>query len=201
MQSHPPEISVHQRARRSGRVVRWVGYALPLAAYVSVALLAPTDVLDRVPWLRSIADGTQSTFLSLSPAVDIYKHARSTSFLQVAMLSSTLAVLAVVWMVASMCIHAALQYKHLDAFFTASIRSQKDRVVGLVILPAFGIFCMWAFFCLSGDPSFASGFSTNSRLGYTLLSFAAIFFAGGGIGISVMHARALIYRAFGGEKS
>jgi hypothetical protein len=185
--------------RRAGRVMLWFGFALPLAIYAVVVMLAPLDVLDRFPWMREAADGIHGWLLTQSSAIDIYRHARSTAFPQVAMLASALGVCIAFGMALATFVQTGLFFKHLAPLLRLSIRTAKDRIGGLVALPVVGSFCLWAFYCIKGDWSFASGLTTQSRVGYVLISSISVTLAGGGIGLWVMQARLLVSDIFLGR--
>ena len=185
--------------RVAGRVMLWFGYALPLAIYAVVVTFAPLDVLDQFPWMRKAANGIHGWSLSQSSAVDIYRHARSTAFPQVAMLASALGVCIAFSMALATIVQTTLFFKHLVPLLRLSARTTKDRIGVLVLLPLFGLFCLWAFYCLKGDWSLARGLTTQSRLGYVFMSALAVTFAGGGVGLCVMQARLFVMTYFPGR--
>ena len=202
MHHNARNLTVPESARFSGRLMLWVGYALPLAGYAVTILLAPLDVLEKWLWCSKAADWVHSVFLSLSSGIDIYRHARTTTFPQVAKLASLLGILVVFVMVAAMFIHLALHFRQLHVFIrSVHVRSIRERLTEIFGFPAFGIFCMWACFCLGGDPSSASGFTTDSRFGYVLISSGAIAMAGGALGTSLVQFRVLVQDFILGNKS
>lgn len=175
--------------RRHGKTTLWIGYVLPISVYASVVLFAPLDVLDQFPALRYWSDWVRGLLLTAAGNVDIYRHARSTTFPQVAMFTSALGV-SVAWFIAiATIIQGLINYKHI-ASLDAEL-SLKDRLVRVFLLPLFGLVCMWAFFCIRGDPSFAAGLTTQSRSGYLFISTIAVLAFGGGVGIWPSSARHL----------
>ena len=56
----------------TGKAVLWSCYALPLTLYAVIVLLAPPDVLDRLPWAKRAADGIHDWVLSKWSVFDIY---------------------------------------------------------------------------------------------------------------------------------
>lgn len=108
------------------------------------------------------------------------------------MLTSALGV-SVAWFIAMAgIIHSTANYPHIARVGGESNQiSAKDRLGAVFVFPFFGIFCMWAFYCLKGDPSFAAGLSTQGRGGYLFISTIAIMSFGIGIGMWPYSARAL----------
>jgi len=116
--------------------------------------------------------------LSFSSRIDIYRHARSTSFPQVAMLASCLAVGVCLLMTLALWVKSAWHFRYTEVFARLNRVTTSQRFGGVLIFPFFGIFCMWAFFCLGGDPGRYTGFTTQHRAGYLLMSSIPFFSAG-----------------------
>jgi hypothetical protein len=179
-----PELNaVPAHVRRAGRMTIWLACVLPLTVYALIVLLSPPDVLDQWPAARRWADSIHRGILSLSSRLDIYKHARSTSFPQVAMLASSLAVGVCLLITLALWVKSTWHVRYTEVFARLNRVTTSQRLGGLLIFPFFGIFCMWAFFCLGEHPrSHYAGFTTQHRAGYLLMSSIAIFFCGIGLG-------------------
>lgn len=178
----PPPNSALARMRRGGRMTRWFGLALPLGLYILVVLLAPVDVLDKLPWLRTFVDSTQSYIVSKWAWIDIYRHARATQFPQMAMLASVLRISISMLIGVSAWIHYIIHFKTLDA--TPVPPAFKGRILRFLIgLPLFGFFLMWESLSADGDWSLREGLTTKSRLGYVFMTGGATFFCGMSLGL------------------
>jgi hypothetical protein len=166
----PDDGPAFEAMRRSGNLTFIWAWCLPLLAYLLVALLSPVDVLDRHPGLRAFADFIHAALLRISPRWDIYVHARSTAFPQVAMLESSLAA-CLGWVVMlSSWLHV---YRHREAVarrLRLTIPTVGAALVRLLLVPAGGFLGAYLMFTLPGDPGFALGLTTQSRLGYALTS-------------------------------
>jgi hypothetical protein len=187
--------------RRYGKMMLWLGYVLPLSMYALFVLLAPSDVADQFPLARRYADGIHDMLLSFSSKIDIYKHARTTQYPQVGMLASGFAISIVAYIVIASIIQTICGFEHLSKSIRGVYKSPKDRWGALLILPLFGLFCMWAFFCVGGDPSFAKNYTTQGRSGYLFISTVAILFSGIGIGLWPIQIFILVNDIFSKEKS
>jgi hypothetical protein len=198
--SDQPPVPPH--VRDAGKAVLWLCYAFPLAIYAAIVLLVPIDVLDQVPWAKIAADGIHHWLLSRWPVFDIYTHARTTAFPQIAMLASALGACIAALMALAMALNSSFFFRHIRAAHASRpAPSAKERFGGMVMLPAFGLFCFWAFYCLKGDPSFATGLTTHSRLGYIFVSSLSIALAGIGFGTWPMQVRLFLFDIFSRGKS
>lgn len=185
-----------RRAKSRGRLFLWFAYALPLTIYALVVLLAPSDVLDQYPSVKVWANSVHDTLRSVFSTLDIFKHARSTAFPQVATLTSALAFCVVVFIAAVTVGKGISDFHSIVPFMRKAYKSSIDRLGSLILLPILGVFSMWAFFCVGGDPSFAKGYTTQDRSGYLFFSTIAILFAGAGLGMWPTHAWLLISDIF-----
>lgn len=192
---------VPDRVRRAGKATLWLGFALPVAIYAAIVLLAPTDVLDRLPGAKRFADGVHDWVLARWSVFDIYRHARSTVFPQVAMLASALGACLTAAIALILIVHSNLTFRYVRATHALRPVSAQKRFAGLVVLPIAGLFFFWACYCLKGDPSFAAGLTTRGRLGYAFMSSATILFAGAGCGIWPTQVRLFLFDVFSREKS
>lgn len=175
----------------------WFGFALPLTLYAAVVLFAPLDVLDRYAGVRCAADALRQWLLAVSPSIDIYVHARSTDFPQVAMLAAALGTCAFLVMVVSILVQTTLFFGPLRK--AHAIRPRKpalNQMAELIALPSCGLLCMWIFYCLKGDPSFAAGLSTQSKAGYIFMSSMSIALAGAGVGGWLIQMRLFVFDVF-----
>jgi hypothetical protein len=159
----------------------WLGYTLPVVVFAGVVLLSPDDVLQRYPALRVIADRIQAALLHSPMKLDIYVHARSTHFPQVAQLASALAVLATIYIATVSFIRMTLRGAEVRELLRRSSPRFIDRL-GLLCVAPFGLFLLWAFFCLPGDPSFGHGLTATRRGGYAFFASVSILAAGAGLG-------------------
>jgi hypothetical protein len=168
---------------RSGKAWLWLTYVVPMSAYATVVLFAPADILAKHPWAKQWADAARQTLMALSKNIDIYKHAQTTAFPQVAILSSALAIYLVIFIALTLCVRGMYTRRYRAALEKLNKVRFKDKLGTLLIFPPLGIFCMWAFFCLGGDPSFAIGYTTQGRGGYLLISTIAILICGTSVGL------------------
>jgi hypothetical protein len=129
----------------TGKAVLWYCHVLPLALYAVVVLLAPPDVLDRLPWAKRVADGIHDWVLSMRSLFDIYKHAKTTVFPQVAMLASALGTLVAAIMALAMILHSNFLFGRIRAKHASRpLPSAKDWFGGTAALPIVSLFCFWA---------------------------------------------------------
>lgn len=183
--------------RRSGRIMLWGGFALPLLVYALTVAIVPLDVLDQQAGLRKFADFVRLWILSVSPFIDIFAHAQSTAFPQVAKLAAALGMCVTLLIAFAILVQTTLFYGALrDAHAHRPLSSPATRLAHVLVLPVVGLSCLWIFFCLKGDPSYAPGASTQSRVGYIVLSALSIAMAGGGVGLWVMQIRFFVFDIF-----
>lgn len=146
--------------------------------FMFIALLAPTDVLSRSPALAALCQKVDAMLRHLLPQVDFFRHARSTQFPEVATLATANAacwwpLTALVLLMLSISNHRLVRMNNLR---TLSVRT---IAASCLVAPALAWLGLYAFFALPGDPGFAFGLTTRSRLGYALLGgFTTIFTAG-----------------------
>jgi hypothetical protein len=180
---------------RSGKIMMWAILVFPICLYAVVILFAPLDVFDQYPVLKKWSDWVHSLLLTSSGRLDIYGHARSTSFPQVAMLTSAFGV-SIAWFVAVfMTIRGVAYFKEYAHFSAQQARDNlTERWKRVFLLPVVGVFTMWSFYCLKGDPSFAAGLTTQGRGGYLFISAIAIAFFAVGVGNALFMVRFLFYR-------
>lgn len=157
----------------------WRGALAPhvIAATLAPLFLAvalPGDVLERLPVLAALLDSLTEVFPSL------LRTAEATVFPQVALVV-LLSVIVGYAIVAFHFVWASLHVnrKVISARFRASgstspIKLTSVAIVGLVM----SVGGLWAFVALPGDPSFAEGLTTRSRVGLGLLSSVLVWILG-----------------------
>ncbi|MNK87020.1 hypothetical protein D3C87_1069460 [compost metagenome] len=191
----PAMVPAH--VRRAGRIMLWGGFAFPVFVYVLIVVLVPLDVLDQQAGLKNFTEVVRLWLLSVSPSIDIFAHAQSTTFPQVAKLGAALGMCVTLLIAFAILVQTTLFYGALrDAHAHRPLRSPATRLAHVLVLPVVGLSCLWIFFCLKGDPSYAPGASTQSRWGYIVLSALSIAMAGGGVGLWVMQIRFFIFDVF-----
>jgi hypothetical protein len=102
------------------------------------------------------------------PWMDILRHARSTNFPQVAAVTAALATLWWPVMTIGLLLLMTLGREQGRTDLRSGRTASQLLFLALSSLPV-GIFCFVAFFGLPGDPSFAAGFTSESRLGYAVM--------------------------------
>ena len=135
--------------RRTGKTILVLAFALPLLLYALVVFLAPLDIFDQFTALRRWSDGVRSLLLGFSSKIDIYKHARTTGFPQVAMFASALAVCMVALMALTLCINGFRTYKYSAIFSRVNKVTAGDNLAAVFIFPLVGLFLCGHFFVLA----------------------------------------------------
>jgi hypothetical protein len=163
---------LNDNQKRLLRLMMYVGWIAPTVLFVALVLLLPVDVFQRWPLLAELCTAVELTVKKVLPSIDLYRHARSTSFPQVAIAATSYSM---VWWVAATATTVVL-FLAVVASGSSLLRGQtrKSVAVFLLIGPVFVIGGPLAFFALAGDPSFARGLTTNSRLGYAFMGSAAV---------------------------
>jgi hypothetical protein len=159
----------------------------PLLLLTCVAMFAPDNVLDTWPVAKAFTNllGKHISWIG--------NHAVSTNYPQVALLIACMTVCLLIWTTLVFFMQSVVNYpKLLD-------RQRQYRTVtwgkGLLIaflgIPLF-IFATIFAFALPGDPSWAKGFTTTSRVGLIFLALGAIYSGGLVIGGCLTVFRLLI---------
>jgi len=187
-------------ARSHGRILFVLGLVLPALVYLCVVLFSPLDVLEAFPGLRVLSDSVRDALLTSNGRIDIYSHARSTAFPQVAMLASSLAVVLVVFISMAFTVQNLLHHEEIQKRSIQGRGRLRDAFAGVAILPVTMVFAFWIFFCIGGDPSSAAGLTTRNRVGYFLISVAVVVGAGVSFGSWIASFRVLC-SALGRRKS
>ena len=159
---------------------------IPMAIPVMVALFAPRDVLDAWPWARQFTHWVQH----IVPFVRMSGHADSTTYPQVALLvhSMTLTVIplaSLVWLWQTIVNYPQLLKRNL-ALGGLKITMHLGM---LFVAPVIFIGGIWIFISLPGDPSFAKNWTTNNRVGFSVLTFLSVYLTSLVIGGQVLNLR------------
>lgn len=163
-------------SKRSQRSLRWMFFPLlllPPIGFAAIVLFAPLNVLDQLPWLVALGERTSRSTAWVAPSFDLLRHARSTSFPQVAVVASVYA--AAWWVAAVICLLFLMGLGHQQArrSLVSSNSAIRLLVLSVLALPVAWL-CFFGFFGLPGDPSFARGLTSSSRVGYTVMGTFAI---------------------------
>ena len=158
---------------------------VPASVPILSALFAPEDVLSRWQHAKRLTEVVQS----LLPFADATGHARSTDFFEVAAFSDSLAILstifmAIVWTFQTMLNYPILLYKHLQR----SKPTLKKRLLFLVSSPIM-LAAWWALITIPGDPAFAPGLTTHSRVGFAIVLFCAVYSSSATLGAQLLMLR------------
>lgn len=145
---------------------------IPMAVPVFVALFATDNILDLWPWLRRFTLWMQH----LMPFIPMNAHAASTTYSQAALLTHCLTltvipIASLVWLWQSF-----VNYPRLLARSRArgGMRFRQYLLLSLVGVPLM-LGGVYFFMALPGDPSFAKGMTTHSRVGFAFLTFSAMY--------------------------
>ncbi|NCT84371.1 MAG: hypothetical protein GXC94_14575 [Comamonadaceae bacterium] len=151
------------------------GIALPTLLFFVLVLSSPSDVLTTNPELKALCDAVQHTLVARFPEIDFFRHARSTRFPEVATLATAYASVWWLWMTVATAILLSANHKAVRAGYR---ETGAKSIAGMVfVAPPFGLFCLFSFFALPGDPSLAPGLTTDGRLGYAFMGGLAVCFA------------------------
>jgi hypothetical protein len=174
--------------------MRWLmfsGWVVPPLFLFAIALLAPADIIDQAPSLDRFTHVIHDAVLRLWRRLDIFRHADSTAFPQVARVSSAFAMLCWLWMTLVSLIATVPVFMRRP--FDRMRFNTKQLLTMVVLFPPLAIFFMWAFFSLSGDPTVAHGLTTNSRLGYAFMGTLAVGLSAFFIGYTPMALALLLF--------
>jgi len=164
---------------KTQRFLRWAIFlvvVVPALLFVVLSLFAPSDILDRWAWAERLTFVAKATTERIVPWIDVYRHARSTSFPQVATLTTALATLW--WPLMSVGIFVLMALGHRQG--RQGLRSSKTipqlLFLAIAALPI-GLLCFFVFFGMPGDPGFAAGLTSGSRWGYALMGITEVVFS------------------------
>jgi hypothetical protein len=164
-------------------------HLVPLSLPLLAVLFAPEAILDRSQTLRKFVELVQRAL----PYIDMDAHANSTVFPQAALLAHCLTVtvvpvLALVWI-----FQTTVNYEQLLARRRRLGRvSLRLHAAILFIGPPFVLAILYFFIGVPGDPSFGSGLTTRSRLGFALVSLLVTYPAGAVLGTQLLCFRIFI---------
>ena len=80
-------------SQRSLRVLLLLTWGVPTALFAALVVLAPSDVLSHAELLELLCKQVEAMAGSAIPRVDLFTHARSTTFPQVARAATAFAIL------------------------------------------------------------------------------------------------------------
>ena len=187
------------------RFLLLLGWGLPLIAYGGVVILSPDDTYSNFRILREASDLLRSWVLSISPMLDIYAHANTTTFVGTAKIASAFGFVCAAWIASFTMLFTLIVNKRLETSVDPTKVhdgfTNKQLFAGVTWIPIFGLAMMLAFFCIGGDPSFGQGFTTGNRIGYFFISVIAIVFAGVATGFWFFNVTVLFRRFFYKDES
>ncbi|MGY4830467.1 hypothetical protein ACVNIS_17990 [Sphaerotilaceae bacterium SBD11-9] len=158
------------------RAILIAGALLPAVFFFAVSVVAPDDVQQRWPIARNVVMAAQSWTGKIIPRLDLYAHARSTSFPQVASLATALASLWWPLLTGIFLFAAVKSHRQFRKSIRARQRASQLFLLTVVSLPLAAL-CLFGVFSLPGDPGFASNLTTSSRLGYAVMGLLALLFS------------------------
>jgi hypothetical protein len=176
------------------RVFRWTFFpllGLPPTVFIAVAMLAPSDVLQVWPWAKSLVTITQHATHQALPWIDFFRHAKSTEFSQVASLASAIGFWWCLLLVATVFAISVLGLSHGRQHYR-QYHTRRQLLALVAVAPLLALLTFFGFFGLSGDPSFATGLTVSSRVGYAAMGAGCILFSGAVIGMWPICVLALI---------
>jgi hypothetical protein len=137
----------------------------PLLLFAALSLVAPINVLVAWPWTKRFTD----IFTNHLPWLG--NHALSTTYPQVALLIACMTLCLLFWTSLFFFVYSIVNYPKM-------IRNQRIQktltwwkaLLIAALAPPFVYLVIVAAFAIPGDPSWANGFTTGSRLGLIFLS-------------------------------
>ncbi|MFX1679008.1 hypothetical protein PV762_07225 [Mitsuaria sp. CC2] len=168
-----------QAGSRRLRFLVWGTWFGPAILYALIVFFSPLDILERSRLLSEFCLHTERAAAHWFPAVDLFGHAGSTRFEQVARLSTSY--MFWWWWIAALGTFLIF----VPAILNHRLRlgyPDKNPTVMLFVAPCMLFLYVWGFYCLPGDWSMANGASTGSRLGYFFLSFVGAVMTSVGMG-------------------
>jgi hypothetical protein len=117
-----------------GRYILVWSVVPPFLVFTIALFLSSQNVLDSNESLRIWTNSMRSWFFELSPKIDIFRHADSTSYSQIARLSTSVAIVAMGWLAvgASVALFVAKGYEHFSRTMTVPL------LISVVVSPFFG---------------------------------------------------------------
>ncbi len=151
-------------------------------AFFAIALTTPSDVLQSWPALNGLIVNTQRVMNYAFPWVDLFRHASSTEFSQVAVVATAYAFWWWLVLIATVFGMSLLTFKQARLQFQNN-NTRRQLLFFAVAAPLFAALCFFGFFGVPGDPSFARGLTASSRLGYAVIGTFCVLFSGVTIGV------------------
>ena len=110
------------------------------------------------------------------PWFDLYRHARSTKFPQVATVTSAYAL---IWWIETIAVVfvASLLASRVGRKHLRLNHSFKQLAFVVLLAPLLGALCFFGALGLPGDPGIAKGLTTDSRIGYLFMTTLGIEFS------------------------
>lgn len=167
------------------RIFRWVLFpilGLPPVGFFLIVLATPSDALQSWSALNGFILITQRVMSQVFPWIDLFRHASSTEFAQVAAIATAYAVWWWLLLMATVLGMSLLTHRLLRPLFV-HMHTRKQLFFYAVAAPFFAALCFFGFFGLPGDPSFARGLTAGSRLGYAVMGTCCVLFSGVTIGM------------------
>jgi hypothetical protein len=155
------------------RVAIVAGWVVPTALFVAIVLFAPVDILDQWPSVAAFCSKVHMFMFRLLNGADILRHARSTLFPQVAIAATTYAVFWWGITTATSLVLTAIGFQSASEALALN-HSWRKLLIVTVSAPLMAPLCLFAFFFLPGDPSFAKGLTATSRVGYVWMGSLAV---------------------------
>lgn len=182
------------------------GAGWPLIAYFIFALVIPGDIFEEIPVFRLFASGIAEAVARAFPELNILNHSLSTSFPQVALLCSAMAMILIPWLILAASIGMLMGYSYgrveSDPFVDMTL--VQSLIIAFIVffgIPI-GIWIVRTFYAIPGDPKFYAGITTTSRVGYACLSTGAITFSAACIWMQPFYVIVLVDKFFfGGFKN
>jgi hypothetical protein len=165
-----------KQLQRVLRLMIVAGWVIPTVLFSILVLFAPPDILDRWPAVAALCSKVNTFMSQLLSGIDIFRHARSTLFPQVAIAATTYAVIWWCVMTGTSVVLTAIGFRGASETL-AMDHSRRKLLVVTLISPLMAPLCLFAFFCLPGDPTFAKGLTATSRIGYAWMGSLAILFS------------------------
>lgn len=167
---------------------------VPIAVFSVLSLASPIDVLDSWQWMRAYTG-----FLSRKIPW-LGGHAQSTAYPQVALAMACMAITLLFWIIVFTVLYCIKNHPQLVQNQRAFRTVTWGKVFLMALLAPPGVYgLMFGAFAIPGDPSWAAGFTTSSRVGFILLCISLVYPAGMVIGAIPGSFRLLIELDFKGE--
>jgi hypothetical protein len=165
-----------KRGQKIMRVLLAIFWLMPILVFCLIVFLAPLNVLDSWPFAQAFCHQIQTWVSAYWPSGGPFNHVRGTTFPQVARLATAWAVLAWIPMTAFTLLITTVLHKRLrrDTLSQETTTKKIKLIAAGLIIP---FLCIYGFFFLPGDPSFAKGLTTGSRIGYAFMGTLAILFS------------------------